>query len=89
MKEVEMVKYTEHMGLKGNAYTYRVLGGDPEGNRLSARARNRWEESINMGGRGVDYFILEYGRWLKFVSILMTFFSSAALLGIFEYLKNE
>ena len=26
-----------------------------------------------MGGRGVDYFVLEYGNWLDVVSIVMAF----------------
>ena len=48
-----------------------TFGGNPEGKRPSARARNRWEDSINKGRRGVVYFVLGYGKWLNVVSILM------------------
>jgi len=37
----------------------------------SAGARNRWEDSINKERRGEVYFVLEYGKWLDVVSIVM------------------
>jgi hypothetical protein len=73
MEEIEMVKHTERVELKENAYTHRILVGDLEKKKSSARSRNGREYIINMGERGVDYFVLEYGKWQDIVSIVMVF----------------
>jgi hypothetical protein len=53
-------------GAKRNAY--RILGGEPEGNRLLGRRRLRWKDNIQMdlGYRmRVDWIHLAHGELLS------------------------
>jgi len=57
---------------------YRVLVGNPEGNRPLGRPRHRWEDNINMGLQevgcgGMDWINLarDRDRWMALLNVVM------------------